>query len=97
MAKHIKPLDDDGVNLWKLLAPEDGMNNDDWLNIPDKSNLLVNCFVYSLFASMEATVLMYSCTNAEASRDLKKRRAGFVRTLKWIAKYHEMIKGLDEF
>lgn len=97
MARHIKPLDEDGINLWKMLAPEDGAREEDWLNVPDKHELLINCFVYSLFASIDATVMMYSCTDAEVGKGVKKKRSGFMRTLKWISKYHQMLKGLDEF
>jgi len=97
MAKHLKPLDEDGVNLWKLLAPDDGERGEEWLNEPDKHELLVNCYVYSLFATIQATVMLYACTDGEENKSLKKKRSGFMRTLKWIVKYHEMMKGLDEF
>tara|TARA_B100000073_G_scaffold14526_1_gene11877 strand:+ start:1913 stop:2209 length:297 start_codon:yes stop_codon:yes gene_type:complete len=97
MAKHLKPLEEDGINLWKLLAPDSEYEGEEpWVNEPDKHNLLVNCYVYSLFATIEATVLMYACTDSESGKELKRKRAGFVRTLKWIAKYYEMLKGLEE-
>jgi Cu2+-containing amine oxidase len=73
------------------------VKGDDWLNEPNKDELLLNSFVYSLFASIDATILMYSCTDAELGKSIKKKRAAFMRTLKWITKYHEMTKGLDKF
>ncbi len=97
MAKHLKPLDKDGINLWSMLAPSEEEDAEKcYINDPDKGILLTNCFFYSFFASIDATILMYACTSTEASKDLKKKRAGFIRTLKWIVKYHEMLKGLEE-
>ena len=91
MARHLKPLEagEEG-NLWKILSQEED-NTDGWLNEPDKSILLKNCYLYSFFACVDATVKTYHCVDAEEAKNLKKRRSAYMRTLKWIVKYYEMI------
>lgn len=94
MATHLKPLEvgNEG-NLWKILSADD---DEGWQNEPDKSSLLVNCYLYSLFACIESTVRTYHCVDKDEAKDLKKKRAAFMRTLKWIVKYYEMINERGE-
>jgi hypothetical protein len=88
MAIHLKPLDAGSEgNLWKILSKDEG---EGWLNEPEKSSLFINCYIYSLFACVESTVRTYHCVDKDEAKDLKKKRAAFMRTLKWIVKYYEM-------
>ena len=98
MARHIKPMDEkEETNLWKILSKEDEETGHvTWVSEPDKDMLLLNCYFYSLFSCVEATTMMYECIDAEKAKFLKKRRAAFMRTLKWIVRYHDLSSGLGE-